>query len=93
MATEDRRRLHYVDGPGLLPSGTYIETVDVGKLVPSTKITVTISSRTLSGNPAFACKIEVSQDNAIWRTISDNATVVYATQFRYVRYTITATAA
>ena len=72
-------------------SGIYIETVDVGKLVPSTKITVTISSRTLSGNPAFACKIEVSQDNAIWRTISDNATVVFATQFRYVRYTITVT--
>lgn len=72
-------------------SGIYIETVDVGKLVPSTKITVTISSRTLSGNPAFACKIEVSQDNAIWRTISDNATVVFATQFRYVRYTITIT--
>lgn len=72
-------------------SGIYIETVDVGKLVPSTKITVTISSRTLSGNPAFACKIEVSQDNATWRTISDNATVVFATQFRYVRYTITAT--
>ena len=72
-------------------SGTYLETVDVGKLVPSTKITVTISSRTLSGNPAFACKIEVSQDNATWRTISDNATVVFATQFRYVRYTITVT--
>ena len=71
--------------------GQYVETVDVGKLVPSTKITVTISSRTLSGNPAFACKIEVSQDNATWRTISDNATVVFATQFRYVRYTITAT--
>ena len=69
--------------------GQYVETVDVGKLVPSTKITVTVSSRALSGNPAFACKIEVSQDNLIWRTIADNATVVYATQFRYVRYTIT----
>ena len=68
--------------------GQYVETVDVGKLVPSTKITVTISSHTLSGNPAFACKIEVSQNNATWRTISDNATVVFATQFRY---TITAT--
>ena len=71
--------------------GQYVETVDVGKLVPSTKISVTISSRTLGGNPAFACKIEVSQDNATWRIISDNATVVFATQFRYVRYTITAT--
>ena len=65
--------------------------MDVGKLVPSTKITGTISSRTLGGNPAFACKIEVSQDNATWRAISDNATIVFATQFRYVRYTITAT--
>lgn len=70
-------------------SGVYVEIVDVGKLVPSTKITVTISSRALSGNPFFACKIEVSQDKVVWRTIADNATVVYATQFRYVRYTIT----
>ena len=72
-------------------AGIYVETVDVGKLVPSTKITVTISSRALSGAPVFACKIEVSQDGTEWRLMADDATLVYATQFRYVRYTITLT--
>jgi len=69
-------------------SATYVEVVDVGTIVPSTRIAVTITSRALSGDPDFSCKIEVSTDNATWREISDDALMVYATQFRYVRYTI-----
>lgn len=69
-------------------SATYVEVVDVGTIVPSTRIAVTITSRTLSGDPDFSCRIEVSTDNATWREISDDALTVYATQFRYVRYTI-----
>lgn len=80
---------YFMDPPAA--SGTYTEIVDVGTLIPSTKITVTITSRVLSGSPKFTCKIEVSQDKQTWTLISDNATTVFATEFRYVRYTITYT--
>ncbi len=69
-------------------SATYLEIVDIGKIVPSTKITVTIDSIPLSGNPRYSCEIAVSSDGEEWRIIGDDALMVYATNFRYARYTI-----
>lgn len=73
------------------PSATYTEIVDVGTDVPSTMITVTVSSRVLEGNPTISCKIEVSSDKKEWREMADGAFSTYATAFRYVRYTFTVT--
>lgn len=73
------------------PSGTtaqYVEIIDVGALIPSTVIQVTIDSRTLKGEPVFSCKIETSQDAEEWITIAEDALMVHAGEFRYVRYTI-----
>lgn len=69
--------------------GVYQEVVDVGALIPSTKISVTVSKAVLEGAPTLTCKIEVSQDTVSWTVMSDNALEVYATSFRYVRYTFT----
>lgn len=68
--------------------GGYTEIVDVGTIIPSTSITVTVSSSVLEGDPQLSCKIEVSEtggDN--WRVMAENALFTFATQFRFVRYT------
>lgn len=68
---------------------SYVEVVDVGADVPSTSITVTVSSQILEGNPQLSCQIEVSSNKTSWRTIAKNSFQTYASSFRYVRYTFT----
>ena len=77
------------------PSATYVEIVDVldnaddpTALIPSTSIRVNIDSVTLAGSPVFTCQIETSEDAQTWKVISTDALTVYASNFRYVRYTI-----
>ena len=67
----------------------YVEVVDVNTMVPSTKITVTPTMKTLAGNPTLRCGVEVSGNGTEWRPITDDALQCYATSFQYVRYTIT----
>ena len=73
------------------PSATYTEIVDVGTDVPSTSITVTVTSQPLEGNPLISCKIEVSSNRVDWREMADGSFQTYASSFRYVRYTLTVT--
>ena len=73
------------------PSATYVEIVDLGTDVPSSRINVTVSSSTLEGDPRIACKIEVSSDKAVWRTVAENSLSSYASDFRFARYTFTIT--
>lgn len=70
-------------------TGTYVETVNVGTVIPSTKITVTVSRTVLEGNPNLTCKIETSRDKSTWVVAAANAFETYATDFQYVRYTFT----
>lgn len=70
-------------------TATYVEIVDVGAVIPSTKITVTVSRTNLEGNPNLTCKIETSLDSSTWTVAAANAFETYATDFRYVRYTFT----
>ena len=74
-----------------LAEGRYTEVVDVGTLLPSSKISVTVSSKALEGTPILTCGIEISQDGADWIPLTDNSLEVYAANFRYVRYTFTIT--
>ena len=73
------------------PTGSYIETVDIGTMVPATMITVTFTQSILEGDPLRSCKIEISSDGVSWRTAADDATSCYGAGFRYVRYTVTVT--
>ena len=70
-------------------TGRYVEVVDVGALIPSTSITVTVSSTVLEGDPLLHCKIEVSETGRDddWRVMAEDAFFTFATQFRHVRYT------
>lgn len=70
-------------------TATYVEIVDVGAVIPSTKITVTVSRSNLEGNPNLSCKIETSLNKSTWTVSAANAFETYATDFRYVRYTFT----
>jgi hypothetical protein len=70
-------------------TGTYVETVNVGTVIPSTKITVTVSRTVLEGNPNLTCKIETSRDKSTWVVDAANAFETFATDFQYVRYTFT----
>lgn len=72
-------------------TATYVEIVDICTVIPSTKITVTVTRTVLEGNPNLKCKIETSLDNSTWTVVAPNAFETYATNFRYVRYTFTVT--
>lgn len=74
------------------PSATYIEVVDLGTTVPSSRINITVSSSALEGDPRIACKIEVSSTGqGDWRTVAENSLSSYASDFRFTRYTFTIT--
>ena len=69
-------------------SARYVEVIDHGALIPSSKISVAISSKALAGSPKTSCKIETSLDGVTWNVEVENATTVFAKEFRYSRYTI-----
>lgn len=73
-------------------SATYVEVVDLGTTVPSSRINTTVSSSALEGDPRIACKIEVSSTGqGDWRTVAENSLSSYASDFRFARYTFTIT--
>ena len=73
-------------------SATYVEVVDLGTTVPSSRINITVSSSALEGDPRIACKIEVSSTGqGDWRTVAENSLSSYASDFRFARYTFTIT--
>lgn len=71
-----------------LSSGSYRETFDFQTVLSSSMVTITWDGVAVSGAPTVTPTIEVSDDNATWTTY-DNATQVFASDFRYVRVTLT----
>lgn len=69
-------------------SGSYTETIDHGTIIPSCNYTITLGYRVIAGNPTIECKIEISEDGEVWDTASDNAFMVFVSQFQYSRFTI-----
>jgi hypothetical protein len=69
--------------------GRYVEIVDIGAVIPATKISVTVTSETLEGQPNLACRIDVSEDGLVWRNSTENGLTVFETSFRFIRYTFT----
>lgn len=72
--------------------GSYTEQHDIGKLIPSGKISVTVQSTTLSGSVVPSVLIEWSADASTWLSGAQGSTDVQATQIRYVRVTYSVTA-
>jgi len=72
-------------------SGSYQEVIDYGEVLPGTKITITPTVEIIHGSVALSCEIEIRElDTDPWASLGAGFEA-YATEFRYVRYTITAT--
>ncbi len=77
----------------LLPgtnSATYQEVYDAGAELASAVVSVNAVLETLAGSPSHAIDIGYSADNVTYTTIS-GVTQAFATNFRYVRVTVTTT--
>lgn len=70
--------------------GEYVETMDFGNVVPSSRVTLTLDAQTLAGTPVIATTIETSADGSAW-SAPDHGADIFATNFRYVRVTLTVT--
>lgn len=71
-----------------ITSGSYVETIDYGTSIPSSKVSILIESTALHGAVSIACKLETSLNGSTW---TDHGSVfeAYAKDFRYVRFTLT----
>jgi hypothetical protein len=68
--------------------GSYQEVIDVGTVVPSSSIIVTVSSKKLSeSEPIMTQKIETSTDNKTWSEV-DTTGKALSKNFQYVRVTL-----
>jgi hypothetical protein len=73
-------------------SGSYQEVHDIGKIIPSAKITTTVTSTTLAGSLVPTVQIDWSDTGTTWVAGVAGATDVQATEVRYVRVTYSVTA-
>ena len=69
-------------------TGSYVETIDYGVTIASTRITMTPSPTTLFGAVSITPMIETSPNGSTWTTIATGAYSAVGTSFRYVRYTL-----
>lgn len=74
-----------------LTAGYYEETVDLGTVLASSRVTVTLSGQTLAGVVSTSCDISVSTDGVNWTTYT-NMFQVFATNFRYYKFKINVSA-
>lgn len=75
--------------PSVTPA-YYEETVDLGTVLASSRVTINMSGSTVSGTITTSCDISLSADGSTW---TDYAGVwqVYGTNFRYYKFKITLT--
>lgn len=74
-----------------LISGYYEETVDLGSILASSRISVAVSGQTLAGIVSTSCDISVSTDGVAWTTYS-SLFQIFATNFRYYKFRINVSA-
>lgn len=67
--------------------GFYIEVFDFGTIVPSSKATASFNGDIVTGDPVIETTLETSADGTAWSPAA-NGTETFATNFRYVRFTL-----
>lgn len=77
--------------PGLA-SASYSEIIDYGSVLPSTTIVVTPDTTAIAGAVSLAVQIDYKLNSGDGWTAAPAGDTVLVTNFRYVRFTITATA-
>lgn len=65
----------------------YEETVDLGTVLASSRVTINLSGETVAGTVNNSCDISTSIDGVTWTTFS-NVWQVYSTNFRYYKFKI-----
>lgn len=65
-------------------TGSYTETFDFGTVLASSKVSISYTGTTVSGNPSVVCNVEVSNNGSTWVS-HPNTTDLFVTNFRYVR--------
>lgn len=65
----------------------YEETVDLGTVLASSRVTINLSGKTVAGTVNNSCDISTSLDGVTWTTFS-NVWQVYSTNFRYYKFKI-----
>ena len=73
--------------PDSVGSASYVEFIDYGTTLASSKITATYTGTIVAGAPVVSCDILTSPDNVTYTTYA-GATATYATSFRYVKVRI-----
>lgn len=68
-------------------SGTYVETIDYGASIASSKISLTLTRETIVGNVTVTPTIQTSPDNSTWTTYA-GVYECFGTNFRYVKITL-----
>lgn len=74
------------------PTATYTETYDYGTILAANKITVTVNASTITGSVTITPTISASTDGSTWVDYP-GVYQTYATNFRYIKYTIVCTGA
>lgn len=70
--------------------GVYEEIIDIGTMIPTSKITITPIKTVLEGDPTIRCLITTSQDGVNWEPWSESFQL-YAINFTHVKYRIEVT--
>ncbi|MEG1971118.1 MAG: phage tail protein, partial [Burkholderiaceae bacterium] len=74
-------------------SGTYVEDIDYGTLIPASTITITPTFAVVSGAPTLSVQIQYkAAAGDAWTSAAAGVASVLASAFRYVRVTLTLTA-
>lgn len=87
QAKADAGFTHYFS-PSTGGAARYQEVVDVRALIATARIVLSLTQETLEGAPQMTSLIEVSIDGADWTPAAENSLTVYASAFRYVRFTL-----
>ncbi len=86
QAQVDAGSIYFLQPPP--SSASYVETIDYGATIPSSKISLTLTRTTIAGTVTITPKIETSPDNSTWTTFN-NVYEAFSTSFRYVKITLT----
>lgn len=85
----DAGNSYYVAPAVGVTNATYTEIVDVGTVLSSSSIIVTMFTENLIGSPTLTVSISTSINGTTWSTPVTSPSL-YATDFKYVKITITA---
>ena len=87
QAKADAGFTHYFS-PSTGGAARYVEVVDARALIATARIVLSLTQETVEGEPKMTSLIEVSTNGTDWVPMAENSLTVFASAFRYVRFTL-----